>query len=110
MDALGQVGGLDNTRSYNAGVFVFRFDESKAWRDADNRWRTSPVVFKFDFSHPETMFVAQAFGMHPDDTIYVTNAPAIEWVRVLTPIAATLTTVRSAMSTTSVVDNTLAPN
>lgn len=110
MDCLAQVGGLDNTRSSNAGVFVFRFDEPKAWRDADNRWQASPVIFKFDMSHPETMFVAQAFGMRPNDTIYVTNAPAIEWVRVLTPIAATLTTVRSALSTTTVVDQTLTPN
>ncbi len=110
MDALAQVGGLNGNSSSNTGVFVFRLREPKAWLDADNRWQEGPVIFKFDFSKPETMFVAQAFGIHHNDTIYVTTAPAVEWVRSLQPIAMTLATLRSAISTNSVIEGQLLNN
>lgn len=102
MDALAQAGGLSDTRANNKGVFVFRSREPKAWRDADNRWQEGPVIFQFDLSKPEMMFVAQAFGIRNGDTIYVTNAPSIEWTRAVAPIAVTLATVRGAVSTQNV--------
>ena len=105
MDALAQIGGLNGGQASATGVFVFRLREHKAWLDADNHWREGPVIFQFDFSKPETMFIAQAFGMHHDDTIYVTTAPAIEWVKRITPIAATMTTIRSAISLNGTLDS-----
>lgn len=107
MDALAQVGGLNGTVASNTGVFVFRLREPKAWLDADNKWQEGAVIFKFDFSKPETMFIAQAFGMRNDDTIYVTHAPAVEWIRSLQPIAMTLTTIRSAISTSGTIEGQL---
>lgn len=107
MDALAQVGGLDGSTASNTGVFVFRLREPKAWLDADNKWQEGAVIFKFDFSKPETMFIAQVFGIRNDDTIYVTHAPAVEWVRSLQPIAMTLTTIRSAISTSSTIEGQL---
>ena len=98
MDALSQVGGLNNTTSSSTGVFVFRLREKKAWLDADNKWQEGPVIFEFNMAKPEMMFIAQAFGMKPDDTIYVTNAPAVEWQRALAPIAVTLSTVRGVVA------------
>ena len=94
LDALAQVGGLDPASASTTGVFVFRLREPKAWLDADNRWQEGPVIFKFDMSKPEMMFIAQAFGMRNDDTIYVTNAPSVEWVKQLQPIALTLSTLQ----------------
>jgi len=105
MDALAQVGGLDNSNSSNRGVFVFRLRETKAWLDADNKWQQGPAIFKFDMSKPEMMFIAQAFGMEPDDTVYVTNAPSVEWTRSLAPIAITLSTLRGTMSFGNTVSN-----
>lgn len=94
MDALAQAGGLSDTKASNRGVFVFRLREPKAWLDADNKWQEGPVIFQFDMSKPETMFIAQVFGIRSDDTIYVTTAPAVEWDRTIEPIAVTLATVR----------------
>lgn len=99
MDAIAQAGGLSEARANNKGVFVFRLKEPRAWRDADNKWQEGPVIFQFDMSKPETMFIAQAFAIRTDDTIYVTNAPAVEWTRTLQPIALTLATVRSTLGT-----------
>jgi polysaccharide export outer membrane protein len=110
MDALAQVGGLNGSQASTTGVFVFRLREPKAWLDTNNKWQEGSVIFKFDFSKPETMFIAQAFGVHHNDTIYVTTAPAVEWVRTLQPIAMTLTTLRSAISTNSVIEGQLLNN
>lgn len=98
LDALSQVGGLDNNNSSNTGVFVFRLREEKAWVDSNDKWQEGPVIFKFNMSKPEMMFIAQAFGVKPDDTIYVTTAPSIEWTRSLQPIATTLSTVKGTIS------------
>ena len=97
MDALAQAGGLSDTKANNQGVFVFRLKEAKAWRDADNLWHEGPVIFQFDMSKPEMMFVAQAFGVKSGDTVYVTNAPSVEWMQAVAPIAVTIAAVRGAL-------------
>ncbi len=98
MDAISQVGGLDANSSSTTGVFVFRLREPKAWLDADNRWQEGPVIFKFNMSKPEMLFIAQAFGMRNDDTVYVTVAPAVEWQKQLQPIALTISTLKSGFA------------
>jgi polysaccharide export outer membrane protein len=64
LDALSQVGGLLNTTASNSGVFVFRLREAHARKDEQGNWQPDSVIFKFDMSKPETMFVAQAFGVN----------------------------------------------
>jgi polysaccharide export outer membrane protein len=107
MDALAQAGGLDDSRASATGVFVFRLREPKAWLDADNRWREDSVIFRFDMSKPEMMFIAQAFAIRKEDTVYVTNAPAVEWVRSLQPIALTLATIGSSVASQGALQNQL---
>jgi polysaccharide export outer membrane protein len=109
LDALAQLGGLDNTNSSSTGVFVFRLREPKAWLDADNKWQEGPVIFKFDMTKPEMMFIAQAFGVRPNDTIYVTNAPSVEWTRSLSPIAQTMSTIQGGISLGKSVSGIVAP-
>ncbi len=110
LDALSLAGGLDSKAASNKGVFVFRLREAKAWRDVDGKWQEGPVIFKFDMSKPETMFIAQAFGVKPNDTVYVTTAPAVEWVRALAPIAITLQSLSSAANAGQSVDRILSGN
>ena len=98
LDALSQVGGLSNELASNTGVFVFRLREPKAWQDKDGGWREGPAIFRFNMSKPETMFIAQVFGVMPDDTIYVTNAPSVEWLRTIAPIAATMAAVNNTVN------------
>jgi len=107
LDALSQVGGLSNQAASNTGVFVFRLREPHAWQDADGQWQEGPVIFKFNMARPEMMFIAQAFGVRPDDTIYVTNAPAVEWMRAIAPIATTIATVRGTISVGTSIENTV---
>jgi polysaccharide export outer membrane protein len=103
LDGLASVGGLTNNLAHNTGVFVFRLEEPHAWQDENGAWRPGPVVFKFDMSRPETFFFQQAFALKSDDTIYVTNAPAVEWMRVITPITQTMATFRGTISLSTTV-------
>ncbi len=98
LDALSQVGGLANDTASTTGVFVFRIREPHAWEDEKGVWHEGPVIFRFNMSKPETMFLAQAFGIKPDDTIYITNAPSVEWIRTIAPIAVTLSTVNNSLA------------
>jgi polysaccharide export outer membrane protein len=110
MDALSKVGGLDNTVSSATGVFVFRLHEPYAWKDEQGRWHADQAIFRFDMSKPEMFFIAGVFGIKPDDTIYVTNAPSIEWERAIRPIAITVSTVAAGVSSAASLNNNLSPN
>jgi polysaccharide export outer membrane protein len=96
--ALGAVktpGQFEFKKANPTGVFVFRADES--YVDATGRHIRTDLIMRFDMRRPETMFLAQAFGLKPNDTIYVTNAPAVEWTKQLQPIAQTASAVRNVV-------------
>lgn len=105
LDSLSQVGGLNPNMASTRGVFVFRLMEPRAFRDGAGSWQAGAVIFKFDMSKPETLFLAQAFGIKPRDTIYVTTAPSVEWIKALAPIAQTLSIVRNGVALESQVQN-----
>ena len=79
LDGLATAGGLANNLAHNTGVFVFRLVEPHAWQDDKGQWRPGPVIFRFDMSRPETFFFEQVFALKTNDTIYVTNAPSVEF-------------------------------
>jgi polysaccharide export outer membrane protein len=87
LEALGQVGGLSDERANKTGVFVFRMGDIFASPTARAR------VFRLDLNQPVSIFVAQQFGMHPKDVVYVTNAPLYEYNKVLTAIYRTFSIV-----------------
>ena len=87
LEALGQVGGLSDERANKTGVFVFRMGEVQNNPTARGR------VFRLDLNQPVSIFVAQQFGMQPQDVVYVTNAPLYEYNKVLTAIYRTFSIV-----------------
>jgi polysaccharide export outer membrane protein len=80
IEALGQVGGLNDMRANKTGVYVFRMGDLQANPAARAR------VFRLDLMQPVSMFVGQQFGLQPRDVVYVTNAPLYEYDKVLTSI------------------------
>lgn len=93
IEALGQVGGLNDMRANKTGVYVFRMGDLQANPAARAR------VFRLDLLQPVSMFVGQQFGLQPRDVVYVTNAPLYEYDKVLTSIYRTfsiLSIVRSS--------------
>lgn len=80
LEALGQVGGLNDVRANKTGVYVFRMGDLETNPTARGR------VFRLDLFQPVSIFVAQQFGLQPRDVIYVTNAPLYEYDKILTSI------------------------
>ncbi|HBP29647.1 MAG TPA: sugar transporter [Advenella kashmirensis] len=84
LEVLGSVGGLEEQKADPQGVFVFRINENP------KNGEPAAEVFKLDMRRPESVFLARAFQIHPDDAIYVTNAPVYEWQKIISPIVHTL--------------------
>ncbi|MDP1748910.1 MAG: polysaccharide biosynthesis/export family protein [Reyranella sp.] len=93
LEALGQVGGLNDIRANKTGVYVFRMGDLK------NNPAARARVFRLDLMQPVSIFVAQQFGMQARDVIYVTNAPLYEYDKVLTSIYRTFSIVSVVRST-----------
>lgn len=80
LEALGNVGGLQDQRANKTGVYVFRMG------DLENNPTARARVFRLDLFQPVSIFVAQQFGVQAHDVVYVTNAPLYEYDKVLTSI------------------------
>jgi len=94
LEALGQVGGLNDERANKTGVFVFRMG------DIQNNPTARARVFRLDLAQPVSIFVAQQFGILPRDVVYVTNAPLYEYNKFLVAIYRTFSIVGIAKGTT----------
>lgn len=78
--ALAQAGGLNGSQTDAKAVFVFRFEKPSLlphWPKPVQLTANGevPVVFRFDFSDPATLFAAQTFPIQNHDLIYVASAP-----------------------------------
>ena len=93
LEALGQVGGLNDIRANKTGVYVFRMGDLK------NNPAARARVFRLDLMQPVSIFVAQQFGMQARDVIYVSNAPLYEYDKVLTSIYRTFSIVSVVRTT-----------
>lgn len=78
--ALAQAGGLNGNQADAKAVFVFRFEKPSLlphWPKPVQLTTNGevPVVFRFNFSDPATLFAAQTFPIQNHDLIYVASAP-----------------------------------
>ncbi len=96
IEALGQVGGLNDMRANKTGVYIFRMG------DLRNNPSARARVFRLDLMQPVSMFVGQQFGLQPRDVVYVTNAPLYEYDKILTSIYRTFSIYGVVRSSSSV--------
>ncbi|MDK9696767.1 MAG: polysaccharide export protein [Siculibacillus sp.] len=108
MDGLAQAQWLNDDAANPTGVFLFRMDEPHGYRDDTGKWHPANMIFRIDMRKPESLFIAQTVALKPGDTLYVTTAPSYEWIKLIKPIAITMTTLRTAVSLSSGVTD-LAP-
>ena len=81
--ALGRLGGLQDSRSDAQGVFVFRYETPAAldWPKQPvslTKDGMVPVIYRINLKDPNSFFVAQTFSMENKDLVYVSNAPIAE--------------------------------
>jgi polysaccharide export outer membrane protein len=80
-EALGRAGGLKEDRANPNGAFIFRFEDPDAVdpaiaavsrRTSDGR---IPVIYRFNFRDPASLFIAKDFQIEDKDIVYVSTAP-----------------------------------
>ncbi len=93
IEALAQVGGLISSASDPTGVFVFRNEPEEIARKVLGRsdlTGAQRLIYVLDLTRPNGMFMARDFLIRDQDTIYVTEAPYVQWTKVLTAITSTV--------------------
>lgn len=86
-DALAKAGGLEDDRANARAVFLYRFERRDALSRVGVRLPGTgplvPTVFLLDLTAPQSFFDASRFQMQPEDTIFVSNAPATDLAKFL---------------------------
>ena len=93
IEALAQVGGLSSTAADPTGVFVFRNEPESIARALLGRsdiTGTQRIIYVLDLTRPNGMFFARDFAIRDGDTVYVTEAPFVQFDRVISALTGTL--------------------
>tara|TARA_R110000850_G_scaffold88643_7_gene190300 strand:- start:1572 stop:2777 length:1206 start_codon:yes stop_codon:yes gene_type:complete len=92
-EAVGLAGGGSDNRVDANGYFVFRFEQREIIEAALGRdkfqtllakgmepdeFNRYPIVYQFDMSKPDSLFVAQNFRINSRDVVYLSRHPAVD--------------------------------
>lgn len=94
IEAIAQVGGLNTNLADPTGVFVFRNEPAEIANAVLNRndlQGDQRMVYVLDLTQPMGMFHARDFVIRDGDTVYVTEAPFVQWQKTLSAITGTAT-------------------
>jgi polysaccharide export outer membrane protein len=92
IEAIAIVGGLNSSTADPTGVFVFRNEPEEianavlGRRDLKGDQR---MIYVLDLTQPTGMFEARDFVVRDGDTVYVTEAPFVQWTKTLSAITGT---------------------
>ena len=101
IEAIATVGGLNSGTADPTGVFVFRNEPAEianavlGRRDLKGDQR---MVYVLDLTQPTGMFEARDFLVRDGDTVYVTEAPFVQWQKTITAITGTASAASSVGS------------
>ncbi len=84
-DALARAGGLEDDRANARALFVYRLRPSPG----PARGPAIPTVYVTDLRDPRGYIYAGRFAMHPEDLIFVSNAPSTDVAKFLSLILST---------------------
>jgi len=104
IEAIAQVGGLTSTVADPTGVFVFRNEPEAIARQLTGDMTlvgTQRVIYALDLTRPNGMFMARDFAIRDEDTVYVTEAPFVQFDKTIAAITGSLGRVGGAASTLS---------
>jgi polysaccharide biosynthesis/export protein len=96
--ALGRLGGVQDSRADARGVFIFRFEKPAALPDGGKGLPRTPeglvpVVYQADLNDPATFLVAQNFPVRDKDVIYVSNAGSADLFKFLNVLTSSIYTI-----------------
>lgn len=93
IEAIAIVGGLNTSLADPTGVFVFRNEPAEIANSVLGRSDLTGdqrMVYVLDLTQPTGMFEARDFLIRDGDTVYVTEAPFVQWQKTLSAITGTV--------------------
>ncbi len=103
IEAIAQVGGLSTSAADPTGVFVFRNEPAEIANAVLNRKDLKGpqrMIYVLNLTEPNGMFQARDFVIRDGDTVYVTEAPFVQWGKTMSALMGTLTSAGSIRSLT----------
>ncbi|MBS0563118.1 MAG: polysaccharide biosynthesis/export family protein [Proteobacteria bacterium] len=101
VEALAQVGGLQTNFADPTGVFVMRderADIANALLGRSDLTGTQRVAYVLNLTEPDGLFNARDFQIRDGDTLYVTEAPYVQWQKTLAVLTGATSTANSLNS------------
>ncbi|MFD1913846.1 polysaccharide biosynthesis/export family protein [Halodurantibacterium flavum] len=89
LDAIAQAGGLNTNLADPRGVFIMRNESpeiANALLGRNDLVGAQRIVYIIDLTQPNGMFFAREFLIRDGDTVYVTQAPYVQWQKTLSAI------------------------
>ncbi|MBE9475942.1 MAG: polysaccharide biosynthesis/export family protein [Proteobacteria bacterium] len=86
IEAIAFMGGLNTNLADPTGVFIFR-DEPAEYANRvlgrDDFVTSKRIAYVLDLTDPNGIFLGRDFQVRDGDTIYVTEAPYVQWIKTL---------------------------
>lgn len=104
IEAIAQVGGLNTSLADPTGVFVFRNEPAEIANSVLGRSDLKGdqrLVYVLDLTQPTGMFEARDFLIRDGDTVYVTEAPFVQWQKTISAVTGTVGAASSISSATT---------
>ena len=104
IEAIAQVGGLNTSLADPTGVFVFRNEPAEIANSVLGRSDLvgdQRFVYVLDLTQPTGMFEARDFLVRDGDTVYVTEAPFVQWQRTISAVTGTVGSANSLSSSST---------
>ncbi len=101
LEALAIVGGLQSNLADPTGVFVFRNEPAEIAAVVLGRndlVGDQRLVYVLDLTEPNGMFMARDFVIRDSDTVYVTEAPYVQWQKSISVLTGSASTANSLSS------------
>jgi polysaccharide export outer membrane protein len=98
LEAIAQVGGLQTNSADPTGVFVLRNETDEIAKQVmgrDDLIGTQRLIYVLNLTEPNGLFLARDFLIRDGDTVYVTEAPFVQWTKTLNAITGTIGTADS---------------
>jgi len=93
IEAIAQVGGLNSNVADPTGVFIFRNEPEEianALVGRNDLTGTQRIVYVLDLTQPNGMFMARDFAIRDQDTVYVTEAPLVQFNKTIAAVFGSL--------------------
>ena len=97
IEAIAMVGGLQTVTADPTGVFVLRDEPAQVASAVLGQpiSGTQRMAYVLDLTRPNGLFLARDFLIRDGDTVYVTEAPYVQWQKILGAITGSANSVRT---------------